>query len=407
MIHYSVSRSWRALAYAFFFDLLSRVSRPTMVCILVSASLLVGMSDLAASPLMVRVLLDEWAVQDVQPDQWVIACADGMRILDDRGRQFGKKKKITIGAFDGTIYMQGKKRTSKKIVCRPLAGKIFFDGQEWDGSLHIILDNETIFCINTVPLKQYLFSVLRTESWPGWPLEVNKAFAIVSRSYAIKKMVEAQGALSIFDIRNTNHHQTYQGSHNVYSLHKAVDQTEGVFLSYNNEPILAMFDSCCGGVIPADIEGLVDFEKAPYLARTYPCTFCKHEKIYRWSTEVPIEQLRDSLTQALGTKIAPIMGLRVISKDKAGVVKEIEILTSRGSHYISCRQLYSMLKGVKSFSFSIARNGKSFIVKGRGFGHHIGLCQWGSRQMVREGWDYRRILNFYYPQVQYMKLSNE
>ena len=325
-----------------------------------------------------------------------------MRITDERGRLFGKKKKISVGIVDGALAINGKSRNFKQLICKPLAGKISFGDQLWDGTVHIILNHENLLCINSVPLTNYLFSVLRTESWPGWPLEVNKAFAIVCRSYVIKKMLESQN--KPYDVRNTNHHQTYQGSHNVYSLQKAVDQTQGVFLGYNNEPILAMFDSCCGGVIPAKISGLVDFAKAPYLARKYPCTFCKQCKIYRWSTEVPISQLRQKLKEDLGRHITPVHSVIIAKKDTAGLVKEVTISTTLKHHLLSARKIYSMIKGVKSFCFSVYRKGKAYIFRGRGFGHHIGLCQWGTRQMVREGWDYRRILKFYYPGVQFMKI---
>ena len=326
-----------------------------------------------------------------------------MRITDERGRLFGKKKKISVGLLDGALAINGKSRTIKQLICKPLAGKVSFNGQLWDGSIRIILNQESLSCINTVPLGDYLFSVLRTESWPGWPLEVNKAFAIVCRSYVIKKMMESQR--KPYDVRNTNHHQTYQGSHNVYSLKRAVDQTKEVFLGYNNEPILAMFDSCCGGVIPAKIVGLVDFAKAPYLARDYPCTFCRRCKIYRWSTEVPLSELRKKLMEEIGKRVTPIHTVMITKKDTAGLVKEVTISTTLKHHLLPVKKIYSMFKGVKSFCFSVYRKGKSYIFRGTGFGHHIGLCQWGTRQMVREGWDYRRILKFYYPGVQFMKIS--
>jgi stage II sporulation protein D len=44
------------------------------------------------------------------------------------------------------------------------------------------------------------------------------------------------------------------------------------------------------------------------------------------------------------------------------------------------------------------------VVSGRGFGHHLGLCQWGARQMVREGCDYKQILRYYYPETYFIKI---
>ena len=67
--------------------------------------------------------------------------------------------------------------------------------------------------------------------------------------------------------------------------------------------------------------------------------------------------------------------------------------------------MYSLLGSVKSYHFSIHKKGKNIQVKGRGYGHHAGLCQWGAREMVRDGWKHRKILKFYYPGVGFDRLA--
>ena len=69
------------------------------------------------------------------------------------------------------------------------------------------------------------------------------------------------------------------------------------------------------------------------------------------------------------------------------------------------KQLYSALRNVKSFYFSMNKKIDKIVFRGKGYGHHIGLCQWGAREMVRQGWDYKSILQFYYPGTTYMQLS--
>jgi stage II sporulation protein D len=63
-----------------------------------------------------------------------------------------------------------------------------------------------------------------------------------------------------------------------------------------------------------------------------------------------------------------------------------------------------MLSKVRSFCFEIAVNANQVIFQGKGIGHHMGLCQWGAREMVRQGYDYKAILNFYYPDTHFMRL---
>ena len=71
---------------------------------------------------------------------------------------------------------------------------------------------------------------------------------------------------------------------------------------------------------------------------------------------------------------------------------------------ITGKKLYSLVPAVKSFCFFSKKNQKQIMFKGRGYGHHVGLCQWGAREMVRDGWDYRRILQFYYPNTEFKQL---
>ena len=97
--------------------------------------------------------------------------------------------------------------------------------------------------------------------------------------------------------------------------------------------------------------------------------------------------------------------LWVSKTDKAGIVKGVTIRGNRFSWSIIGDKLYSLLKDVKSFCFDIKKTGDNICLTGRGYGHHIGLCQWGARQMVRELKDYKEILQFYYPGTDFMWLS--
>jgi len=60
---------------------------------------------------------------------------------------------------------------------------------------------------------------------------------------------------------------------------------------------------------------------------------------------------------------------------------------------------------MKSRCFTLQKNGTEFIATGRGYGHHMGLCQWGAREMVRGGWQHKEILEFYYPGTTFMCLG--
>jgi stage II sporulation protein D len=256
--------------------------------------------------------------------------------------------------------------------------------------------------INSVELEEYVACVLRTESWPGWPLEVNKAFAVACRTYVVGVIMMNKNSHSVlpYHVKNTNRHQTYHGRHDNELLYKAAEQTKGIFLAYNDKPIVAMFDSCCGGIIPAQVDG-VNFEHAPYLKRNYACTFCKGSRAYAWKAEYDMRQLEGLLSD-----IVPLKGLKeikVTKKDKAGIAHELTLKDTVGIHVISDKQLYYALDNVRSFYYTMQQKGSKVYFTGRGIGHHVGLCQWGAREMVNHGYTYKKILKFYYPDAKLMR----
>lgn len=350
----------------------------------------------------VRVLLDTIALP--QAAQFSIQSSCGAFMLSDgRGtyKRHIKKVATSIQVKKNLLYVDGKRYKESQLKLST-GGHITYGQHTYSGSFILALQNGKLLIINELPLEQYICSVLRTESWPGWPLEVNKVFAITSRTYVISMMQEAQKTKRSYHVHNCNRHQTYSGVHDKKILQDAVQQTKGIILAHNNKPIIAMFDSCCGGVIPAHIHE-VNFNDAPYLARTYPCTHCKRCWIYNWKAEYTLDELHKHLLQEVGP-VSNIKNMKVIKQDKAGLSQEVMIY-ARKKVKLAGKKLYNLFKEVKSYCYTITKKKNKVILHGRGYGHHLGLCQWGAREMVRDGWDYKRILRFYYPNTTFMKCN--
>ena len=318
-----------------------------------------------------------------------------------------KQKKLLshlkITTLNNKIYLDGKRYRHKAIQINPEGTPVAVDNNPYNGSFTISRLGNNTTLVNSVELEKYICSVLNTESWPGWPKEVNKVFAIASRSYVLAQVLRARKSKLPYHIKNTNHHQTYSGMHNKIKIKDAVLETKNIILGYNDEPILAMFDSCCGGIIPAHIDGF-DFYNHPYLARTQQCLHCKPFKVYSWQATYSNQDFKKTIKQALPH-------LRKIKKistktDKAGTVKAWLVHGTRDVHSIDARTMYSLFKEIKSFSFSIDHNINSVQLDGTGYGHHLGLCQWGAREMINKGYRYRDVLKFYYPGAKFMKIKS-
>lgn len=299
-------------------------------------------------------------------------------------------------------------KTNSLIIKASKKGPLIFDKKKYKGTFQVIRSENRAYFLNRIDRETYLELVLQSESWPGWPLEVNMAFAIASRSYVVAMMERMQNMNVPFDVRDTNVHQRY----NLYGVEpsevikEAVKRTYGIILTYNNEPIIAMFDACCGGIIPAHIEDGIDFQKAPYLAREHSCPYCKKCSAYNWKIAYDQSYIELALLKKIGKKIFPIKDIKVTKKDKAGLVKEVQIKGKQGIVTLAGKQIYSLLDAVKSYCFHVEKKASQFIFSGFGLGHHVGLCQWGARQMVREGLSYRQILSFYYPNTQLKRLKS-
>lgn len=318
----------------------------------------------------------------------------------------GQKKFVLCNGHDG-VYEDKKKLFNTSLIFDALDGTVYFNEKPYHGVFLLQKEGTVCHIINILDLESYVFSVLKTESWPGWPLEINKVMAVVCRTYVLHHILTPRTTKSLYHVKNTNHHQTYAGKHTCPVIKKAVDETAGLFIAYNNHPILAMFDSCCGGIVPGHTKDVVNFTKAPYLKRLYACRYCKGCRVYSWSISYDQDDFIALLQEVSSGIVHDIHAIKVAQKDKAGLVQDCVVTTRRGPFSFAGKTLYRMCKEIKSYCFSIMKKGKKIIFAGKGLGHHMGLCQWGAREMVTQGFDYKKIISFYYPSTTLMKLESK
>lgn len=360
---------------------------------------------LEARELKVRVLIDD----QKKSARWTLSAPDGFIISNPIAKQKERfcKTDVTIVGDEHAAKIQGTSLAGTHLICKARkGGKITCNGKPYKGTFHIKVVKEKVYLINYIALDEYLHAVVHSESWPGWPLEVNKAFAIASRSYVMAMMRRAKMQGLPYHVRDDNNHQRYNlyGTEVSPLIEQAVKSTSGMLLVYNDEPIIAMFDACCGGVIPAHIQDF-NFQKAPYLARKYACHYCKECRSYAWKVEHDRAEL-ERLFQKANIPARTIRSMLVSQKDKAGIVLRVQVKDAHNKHHhIEGKRIYSLLDGVKSFSYGISMKSGKITFSGHGLGHHLGMCQWGARQMVKEGFSFKQILSFYYPGAQIKKLG--
>ena len=355
-----------------------------------------------ARSIQIRVLLDE------SPNNpcWSLNAEDGFWLLDPKNQKRSisvNESSISISCKSGFVYINGRRLTRDKVIIKAKDGDIAYGGRTYQGSLYVVCTTSKALLINCIDLEDYVACVLHSEAWPGWPQEMNKVLAIAIRSYGVAMMREAADCKRAYHVKNSVAHQVYAGIHGNKLLHDAVTQTNGIIMTYHNKPIIAMYDACCGGVVTARMKG-INFTQAPYLSRKAPCTHCKTCKIFSWTAEYDKDELT-ALLKCHIPNLSKIKSIQVSKKDAAGLVRQVSIKSARGVTTLSGKKIYGLpKKKIKSFYYSIQNTPTKIIFKGRGYGHHVGLCQWGACQMVRDGLDYKKILRFYYPGIGFMKI---
>jgi stage II sporulation protein D len=364
----------------------------------------------------VRVLLDEWTVD--------AECAQEPEVLDIR--PIGTSWSISVPqrsftplyTYDSTacnlviagatLRINGKRVAVSALYFKSDGNGWIYKGHTYPGDLMLVYHEDRWMLVNRVDLETYVWGVIRWESWPGWPLEINKVCAILARTYAVNRILHEQdrvrkGKISWYDVRATNAHQTYRGAHEHQHIRQAVDDTSHLVLTHEGKPIIAMYDACCGGVVPAAITGF-DFRDRPYLARAYPCTFCRDAKAFAWD----ISYDKNLFGNLLRTQIPELVNIVAITDalyDAGGKLLSIIVHDTTKGHIVTGEQLYRACKDIKSFCYTIEVRRSTIRVRGTGLGHHMGLCQWGARKMVKQGHQARSIMDYYYPGTTLMRLT--
>lgn len=357
----------------------------------------------------VRVLLTQEKIEKLESGwSWIVTSPQGFIIRDindPSAWQEFTEPDLKLAFKKGHLTINGHRLADNVIEIVPKEGSVLgFKGNTYEGTFIFMQYKDDLLLINSVDLEDYVFSVLRWEGWPGWSLEVNRAFAVMCRTYAVNKILEARaqsrGEKPPFDIKCTNVHQTYKGRHEFIKLREAVEDTRSLIMTYQDKPIVAMYDSCCGGVIPAKIKG----QRPPYLDRGYACTYCKKCSLHSWRLDYSLSDLEDLIKADVKNGV-PVKDFHISKQDEAMVVHEVIVTTNSAKFALTGKKIYSLLKDIKSLCFSVTKKGKKVSFKGQGFGHLLGLCQWGAEQMSKAGLKYKDILKYYYPGIIFMEVE--
>ncbi|MGL5083332.1 MAG: SpoIID/LytB domain-containing protein [Microcoleaceae cyanobacterium] len=289
------------------------------------------------------------------------------------------------------LFKNGKvafnQRQASQLWVEPTGNGYVWIGNNWyRGRALILPKNQGLIAVNYVDLEQYLYSVLGAEMDGNWPQEALKAQAVAARSYALYKRERSNGT---YDLGDDQSWQVYKGvSTESVGTQAAVNSTAGQILTYSGQVVLAVFHSSSGG----HTENVEDVWESPlpYL-RGVP----------DYDQKSPVFEWKKTFSQGdLSRRISGVGQITAMNPERTsahGSIISMKVVGSSGSRVMDGEAIARALD-LRSTRFRVARQpgSNNFVVTGRGFGHGVGMSQWGAYSLAQLGYNYQQILLHYY-----------
>ncbi len=283
---------------------------------------------------------------------------------------------------------------------------ITLNGKRLRGALEIVRQKDlTLLVVNHVALEDYLRGVVSKEAPDYWPDEALKAIAIAARTYALYQRLTKEDVL--FDVTGDVMSQDYGGKTSEKSgTTNAVRATAGRVLTYRGAVFPPFYHSTCGG-ITENGRAMGKFDLEP-LRGGIVCDLCRISPVYAWRRRLTKADVAWALRKSPHGAIGAVSDVRVGSRTPTGRAQEIVITGALRTLKLTGYEFRSLLgfERIRSPFFSIEPAPDGFLLSGRGWGHGVGLCQWGASEMARRGFSAREILAFYYPQSELADLRD-
>lgn len=252
--------------------------------------------------------------------------------------------------------------------------------------------------VNEIDLEQYLLGVVPAEMPPSWHMEALKAQAVISRTYALYQKRERVG--EAYDLVASTLSQVYEGERAIHPrASDAVRQTAGQILTYEGAPALTFFHSTSAGPTENATDHFKFSEGAslPYLAGV-SCPLDQDSPYYHWERTIAFKALEEALQQQ-GHSVGAIADALPIQWSRAGRVLRLRIRHASGETILKADDLRKAIgfRALPSTRFTLRTVDDNLVFQGMGYGHGVGLCQWGAGVMARRGVPFEEILQHYYP----------
>lgn len=361
----------------------------------------------------------------VKLDNSITLNCDGLIFINGKEYQGDKIKINSLKSGKVTVEINRERLTEEAHKFEiSITGNFSLEGntkQEFSGDLHIREYNDKIAVMNLMNLESYTRYVVVSEIGAGAPLEALKSQAVIARTYAI--YMSMKNSSYPWDLRADTYSQVFNTKKKIpTNIIEATNATAYMVITYNDKVAFTPFSSYTGGYL-ANVEDVWGGKGFPYLIDKPDVKYLSGKKmsnysnVESWIKYNPVSAYKDydklpnwikdsyhweksvSLTtiESKG-KLAKVYSAKVSSRDKSGRISKLSINTASGVVNITSQdKIRSILGGIPSTLAIIKTKGNSLLIEGKGYGHGVGFCQSGGYLKSYAGWDYQKIIKFYYP----------
>ena len=291
----------------------------------------------------------------------------------------------------------------------------------YQGTLELRPTAEGVILINELPVESYLCRVLPSEMPASYELEALKAQAVCARSYAYRQMESFGYPEYEAHVNDSTDYQVYGNSAAQETSNRAVEETAGQVLCFQGQIVTAYYYSTsCGRTTSLEAWGTPPDAQNQYLQSVEvgdgAGDYEKDLPWYRWEAKIPVQTLSDLAGLNLRQDLGMLTKVEVTKRGPGDVALEVTFTGEKGSAAVKTENKirrafggsgYEIIRqdGTSTASgnllpsafFTVEKSGDTFVIRGGGYGHGIGMSQNGANEMAKKGKSCQEILQLFYP----------
>ena len=268
------------------------------------------------------------------------------------------------------------------------------------GEPTVVVVDKTTGQNRTMKLEAYIAAVVAGEMKVGWPENAYAAQAIIARTFTMEYMKRKNTNRISADFEEAQAFKPEQVSD---VIRRATKKTRGEVAMYQNQYIRAWFHSSAAGQTTTAKAGLAFTEtEPPYIVSVKSPDELAPAEIKNWSVTFDSARLATAVAETAGVKATRVTDIKIIEKDPTGRATKMQIAHDGTTTIVEAPKFRNELDPMvlkSTLIKGITRSGNSFTFSGSGFGHGVGMSQWGANKLAADGRSPEEIVKYYFRNV--------